>query len=75
MRKNVVADDSHLSLDELDAENRYLLEPAHELTAKKMFDRRWAITVLDQAMAQLRDECIVEQQRRSLQQSGMFVVR
>src|SRR5205809_1057577 len=26
-----------LSLDETDAENRYLLEPAHELTAEKIF--------------------------------------
>jgi len=49
---------SHLSLDEFDAENRYLLEPSHDLTAKKMFDQRWAMTVLDQAIAQLRDECV-----------------
>jgi DNA-directed RNA polymerase specialized sigma24 family protein len=49
---------THFSLDELDAENRYLIEPSHELTAKKMFDQRWAMTVLDQAMAQLRDECV-----------------
>jgi RNA polymerase sigma-70 factor (ECF subfamily) len=48
---------SHFSLDELDGENRYLLEPAHDLTPKKMFDWRWAVTVLDQAMARLRDEC------------------
>jgi len=46
------------SLDELDAENRYLLEPPHDLTPKKMFDQRWAMTVLDQAMARLRDECM-----------------
>src|SRR4029079_5614918 len=46
------------SLDERDAENRYLLEPAHEITAKKMFDQRWAITVLEQAMARLREECL-----------------
>ena len=46
------------SLDEMGAENRYLLEPAHELTAEKIFDRRWATTVLDQAMAQLREECV-----------------
>jgi len=46
------------SLDEADAENRYLLEPAHELTAEKIFDRRWATAVLDQAMARLREECI-----------------
>ena len=49
---------SHFSLNELDAENRYLLEPSHDLTAKKMFDWRWAVTVLDQAMAQLRHECM-----------------
>jgi len=47
-----------LSLDEMNAENRYLLEPAHELTAEKLFDRRWATTVLDQAMSRLRDECV-----------------
>jgi len=47
-----------LSLDETDAENRYLLEPAHELTAEKVFDRRWATTLLDQAMSRLREECV-----------------
>jgi RNA polymerase sigma-70 factor (ECF subfamily) len=47
------------SLDEVDAEKRYLLEPAHELTPAKIFDRRWATTVLDQAMAHLAGECQV----------------
>ena len=47
-----------LSLNETDAENRYLLEPVHELTAAKIFDRRWATTLLDQAMARLREECV-----------------
>ncbi|MFO1497891.1 MAG: sigma-70 family RNA polymerase sigma factor [Verrucomicrobiota bacterium] len=47
-----------VSLDELDAENRYLREPAHELTAQKMFDRRWATTLLEQALSRLRDECM-----------------
>jgi DNA-directed RNA polymerase specialized sigma24 family protein len=46
------------SLDETDAENRYLLEPAHELTAEKIFDRRWATTLLGQAMSRLREECV-----------------
>ena len=49
---------SLFSLDERDAENRYLLEPAHELTAEKIFDRRWATTLLDQAMSRLREECL-----------------
>jgi RNA polymerase sigma factor (sigma-70 family) len=45
------------SLDEMDAENRYLLEPAHELTPAKIFDRRWATILLDKAMAHLAKEC------------------
>ena len=47
-----------LSLDETDAENRYLLEPVDTLTADKIFARRWATTLLDQAMSRLRDECV-----------------
>ncbi len=52
---------AHFSFDELGAENRYLLEPAHDWTGKKIFDWRWAMTVLDQAMARLREECRLEQ--------------
>jgi len=49
------------SLDEIDAENRYLLEPAHDLTPAKIFDRRWATTLLAQAMARLGEECRASQ--------------
>jgi DNA-directed RNA polymerase specialized sigma24 family protein len=49
-----------LSWDELEAENRYRLEPAQELSAEKIFDRRWATTVLEQAMTLLREECATE---------------
>src|SRR5262245_46417548 len=52
---------SAFSLDEKDAEDRYLIEPAHDLTPEKIFDRRWATTLLDQAMRQLQDECISNQ--------------
>jgi len=45
------------SLDQMNAENQYLLEPAAALTAEKIFDRRWATTLLGQAMAKLRQEC------------------
>ena len=44
------------SLDEVDAENRYRLEPADQLTAEKMFDRRWAIALLEQTLEKLRQE-------------------
>lgn len=46
-----------ISLDQLEPENRYLLEPAHELTAERIFDRRWTTTLLEQAMSRLREEC------------------
>jgi len=50
-----------ISLDETDAENRYLLEPTHGLTAERIFDRRWATALLDQAIARLREECHASQ--------------
>jgi len=45
------------SLDEEGAENRYTLEPADKLSAQKLYERRWAMTLLDQAMKRLGDEC------------------
>lgn len=45
-----------LSLDAQDAEGRYLLEPQDELTAEKVFERRWALTVLDSVRVRLREE-------------------
>jgi RNA polymerase sigma-70 factor (ECF subfamily) len=44
------------SLDAVDAENRYLLEPSDELTAERIFDQRWAETLLNQAFVRLREE-------------------
>ena len=44
------------SLDETTAEERYRLEPVDESTPEKIFDCRWAFTVLDQAAARLRGE-------------------
>ena len=32
------------------------MEPAHELTAERLFEQRWAFTVLDQVFARLRAE-------------------
>jgi len=46
-----------LSLDDQTAEQRYRLEPTHELTPEKIYERRWALTLLDEAMLKLRDEC------------------
>ena len=43
-----------------DAEERYRLEPIEFLTAEKIFDARWAMTVLGEAMNQLRQEYATE---------------
>ena len=45
-----------LSLDDDTAEQQYLREPADPMTADRLFDRRWALTVLEQAMARLKNE-------------------
>jgi RNA polymerase sigma factor (sigma-70 family) len=44
------------SWDELEAEERYHLEPAEAATPERLFDRRWAFTVLEHAAARLRKE-------------------
>jgi RNA polymerase sigma-70 factor (ECF subfamily) len=44
------------SLDSLTAEQRYALEPADQLSADRLFERRWALTLLDNVLACLRDE-------------------
>jgi RNA polymerase sigma-70 factor (ECF subfamily) len=45
-----------LSLDARDAEGRYRAEPADALTPETLFERRWALALLQQVMARLRDE-------------------
>ena len=49
-----------LSLDAEAAEGRYVQEPAALDSAEKAFDRRWALTLLDRALARLRDEFATE---------------
>jgi DNA-directed RNA polymerase specialized sigma24 family protein len=45
-----------LSIDASDAEGRYLLEPAHEQTAERLFERDWALALLERIVAGLRTE-------------------
>jgi RNA polymerase sigma-70 factor (ECF subfamily) len=42
-----------VSIDTGDAEARYHREPAHIATAERLYDRRWALTVLDRALDRL----------------------
>ena len=45
-----------ISWDEMSAEEMYQHEPAGELTPEKLFERRWALTLIEQVLACLRQE-------------------
>ena len=45
-----------VSIDEETAEGRYAHEPATELTPEKLFDRRWALEAIAEAMRRLEAE-------------------
>jgi RNA polymerase sigma factor (sigma-70 family) len=44
------------SLDSARAEERYRLEPAEVDTPERLFERNWALTLLETTLAQVRDE-------------------
>lgn len=46
----------HVALDFADADRRYSHEPAHADTPERLFDRRWALDLLDRALTELRTE-------------------
>ena len=45
-----------LSLDFEGGERRYHLEPSHDLTPEKMFERRWALNLLAETLTKARAE-------------------
>jgi RNA polymerase sigma factor (sigma-70 family) len=45
-----------LPLDFPSGEQRYQREPSHEATAEALYERGWALTLLQQALARLREE-------------------
>jgi len=47
-----------LSLDFDSAESQYALEPRDELSPEKLFERSWALTVLDRTMARMQAEAV-----------------
>ena len=62
-----------ISLDEQDTEYRYQLEPVSDSTPESIFDRRWALTVLDQALARLKDEYVTGNKADQFDQLKKFL--
>jgi RNA polymerase sigma-70 factor (ECF subfamily) len=46
-----------VSLDYCSAEARYIREPADRWTPENVFDRNWALAVLERVLARVRDDC------------------
>ena len=49
-------DQTPVSLDDSTGEQRYRLEPVDAMDAEKLFERRWALTLLGQARTRLKEE-------------------
>jgi RNA polymerase sigma-70 factor (ECF subfamily) len=47
-----------LPLEFSSGEERYQREPAHDETPERIFERRWALSVLDRVVQELRDEFV-----------------
>ena len=64
-----------LSLDEEQSEGRYLREPATQETPESTFERRWALAVLEQALAELRLEVVKAGKAKEFESLGQFLSR
>jgi len=52
------------SIDDKSAEVRYLAEPIEGLTPERIYEKRWAVTLLGQALGRLRLEYVAEQKEQ-----------
>ncbi len=55
---------SPLSLDWQDADTRYQIEPADNLSPDKLYDRAWAVLLLEKVIEGLRTESVAEGNQR-----------
>jgi len=62
-----------MSLDVRGAEGRYCLEPADNLTAEKLFERRWAQTMLELVLGDLRRQYARDGRQRTFERLKGFL--
>ena len=63
-----------LSLDVQEAEQRYRLEPVDERSPDRLFERRWAMALLDQVLARLGQEFADAGKRELFERLQAFLV-
>lgn len=64
-----------ISLDEPAPESRYLLEPASDQSPEKIFEQRWAVTLLDQALRRLKAEFAAARKGNQFEVLQVFLQR
>ncbi|HYY26729.1 MAG TPA: RNA polymerase sigma factor [Chthoniobacterales bacterium] len=66
-------DKEFVQLDAEEAEERYRLEPVERLTAENMFDARWAMTLLAEALNRLHQEYASEAKTSTFEALKVFL--
>ena len=56
-------------------EDRYRCEPAHAETPERIFERRWALSVIDRVLEKLRDECTRSGRPEHFERLKIFLLR
>lgn len=63
-----------VSIDEVDAEACYVHEPVDLLTPERLYERRWALTVLERVMGKLAQEYTRRNKREQFERLKGFLV-
>jgi RNA polymerase sigma factor (sigma-70 family) len=63
-----------LPLDWQSGDTRYQIDPPDHLSPDKLYDRAWAVTLLEQVIARLRDECVADDKVRLFTQLKPFLM-
>lgn len=64
-----------VSLDEEDAEHRYRLESVDDLTPEKVFEARWATTLLSRVTSHLREEYVTQGRAQAFDRLKLYLVK
>lgn len=63
-----------LPLELSSGEERYRREPAHDETPERIFERRWALSVLDRVVEKLRDEFVQHGRSEHFERLKIFLL-
>jgi DNA-directed RNA polymerase specialized sigma24 family protein len=64
-----------VSIDQQQAESRFAAEPSHTLQPDVLYDRQWALILLDRAMTRLREEYVATARTRLFEALGNLLVK